>query len=279
MSDGAEVAVHDLGGDGPVAFFTHGTGLCAAMYTPLVRHLDAFRAVALDTRAHGASPSPPDGNMDRGRLATDVIEALEACGLSDGSTIGVGHSSGAHSLLAAEGRRPGTFGMLLCYEPMFSPAAASDSPERRKLLEATVERTLRRRAHFESRDEARSHYEGRGPFARVSPEALAAFLDHGIVDDPEGGVRLACSPANEAAIYASGIEHTDESLGTIPCAVRFAYGALNAEHGGASVRALAERIRDAAVTELPSLGHFGPFEDPASVASWIHETYRDLPGG
>jgi len=277
-SDGAELAVHDFGAGGPVALITHGTGLCAAMAAPLVSGLAGeFHALALDTRAHGLSPSPPNGDVGRARLATDVLEAVAALG-APGETIGIGHSSGAHSLLAAESRRPGTFRMLLCYEPMVAANREAASADTQKLLDAALQRTLRRRAHFASRAEARAHFAGRGTFANLDEEALAGFIAEGLEDDPEGGVRLACSPQDEAAIYASGVDYDEADLAVIPCPVRFAYGARNAEHGGASVRQLASRIRDASVTELAGIGHFGPFEDPALFAAWIVEMHRTVAG-
>ncbi|MBV9593335.1 MAG: alpha/beta hydrolase [Actinobacteria bacterium] len=273
MSDGAEVVVHDFGGDGPVLLFGHGTGLCAAMWGPVIDQLGgSFHAMAIDSRGHGLSPTPVSGNMARTRLAADVLEVVDACDLRSESTIAVGHSSGAHSLLAAAGGRPGCFSTLLAFEPMFAPPTDGDSAERQERLQATVESTRRRRAHWESRDEARDYFSQRGPMARTAPEVLDAFIEQGVVPDPAGGVRLACAPADEAAIYASAIEHSDASLAAIACPVRFAYGELNAVAGGSSVRALAERIGDAAVTELEGMAHFGPFENPALFGSWVGKT-------
>jgi pimeloyl-ACP methyl ester carboxylesterase len=193
----------------------------------------------------------------------EIAEALDPAG---GNLIGVGHSSGAHALLAAEARRPGTFSVLYCYEPMFpaGPVSAPGNPS------PNVERTLRRRAHFASRDEARTHFSGRGSFATIAPEALDAFIAGGIVDDPAGGVTLACRPEDEAGILASPIFYdSDTDLSSIACPVHLAYGENNEAQGGRSVRHLAGIVTNASVTGLPGLGHLGPFENPGLVASWI----------
>lgn len=265
-SDGAAIAVHDLGGQGPLALFTHGTGFCAAMLGPLAAQLSGrVRAFAVDSRAHGSSSSPPTGDMTRPRLATDIIEVAAELDPSGAGLIGIGHSSGAHSLLGAEARRPGTFTALYCYEPMF-PAGLSRPPG---APSPNVERTLRRRDHFASREEARAHFSGRGSFATISAEALDAFVAGGIEEDPDGGFRLACRPKDEAGILSSPIQYDDGTdLSSIRCPLHLAYGETN-EAGRRSVRYLAEIVPGASVTGLSGLGHLGPFEDPALVASWV----------
>ncbi len=212
------------------------------------------------------SPSPPNGDMTRSRLATDVMEVADAIDPVRGNLIGIGHSSGAHALLGAEARQPGTFRALYCYEPMF-PAGSLTAPG---MPSPNVERTLRRRAHFASRDEAREHFSGRGSFATIAPEALGAYIASGIVDDPDGGVSLACRPEDEAGILSSPILYgSDTDLSSIACPLHLAYGENNEAQGGRSVRHLAEIVEHASVTGLPGLGHLGPFEDPGLVASWI----------
>ena len=266
VSDGAEIAVHDFGGSGRLAVLTHGTGFCAGMLGPVVVRLgDRFHSITIDTRAHGASPSPPNGDMTRPRLASDIMEIAGALEAPSEGLVGIGHSSGAHALLAAEVRRPGTFSALYCYEPIFPTSLFGPSTR-----SPNLDRTLRRRSRFSSREQAREHFNGRGSFATVAPEALDAYIAEGVVEDLDGGVRLACRPEDEAGILASPIFYDSETdLATIACPLHLAYGENNEAQGGRSVRHLAGIVAGATVTALPGLGHLGPFENPALVASWI----------
>ncbi|MEA2716219.1 MAG: hypothetical protein QOI99_536, partial [Actinomycetota bacterium] len=54
-----EVAVHDLGGDGPPLVLVHATGFCGGVLRPLAAGLGgSFHAWAVDVRGHGASVTP-----------------------------------------------------------------------------------------------------------------------------------------------------------------------------------------------------------------------------
>ena len=49
--DGIDVAVHDLGGTGPVLLFAHATGFHGRVWQPLADRLgDMFHCIAIDFR-------------------------------------------------------------------------------------------------------------------------------------------------------------------------------------------------------------------------------------
>ena len=51
----------DWGGNGPLAHFSHATGLCAGTYTPLAERLRPhLKIVGMDDRGHGGTRAPAD---------------------------------------------------------------------------------------------------------------------------------------------------------------------------------------------------------------------------
>ena len=118
-TDGVELEVHDLGGDGPPLLLAHATGFHGRVWEPLAAHLTGFHRWSIDMRAHGDSDAPEDRPLEWYGFADDVLSVIDALGLE--KPFGVGHSKGAASLLLAEQARPGTFSALYLYEPVVVP--------------------------------------------------------------------------------------------------------------------------------------------------------------
>ena len=60
---GADGKFHfiDWGGEGPLAHFSHATGLCAGTYAPLAERLGTrLRVIGMDDRGHGRTRAPAD---------------------------------------------------------------------------------------------------------------------------------------------------------------------------------------------------------------------------
>ena len=186
--DGVGVAYYDFGGGGPPLLLVHATGFCGPVLAPMAVHLRRrFHCVALDLRAHGASDPPPDGDFDWHGFAADVLGVVDLLGLARPS--GFGHSCGGAALLLAEEARPGTFAALYCFEPVVYPGDDPPAP--------TIEGNplaigaLRRRQEFASRRQAIENFEAKAPFDRLSPDALAAYVDNGFTPVVGGGIASA----------------------------------------------------------------------------------------
>ncbi len=190
-AEGVEIATYQLGGDGPPVVLMHATGFHGQCWIPLARELTAYFTVwAVDQRGHGASGKAPGGNYhDWGLFVDDLFAVLDA--LSPGPWRGIGHSLGGAVLLMAEARRPGTFMNLCCYEPVVFPPT-SGSPDGFGGRIPMAELARKRRANFPSRQAAYENYASKPPLNRLHPDALDAYVTFGFVDDPQGGVTLAC---------------------------------------------------------------------------------------
>jgi len=272
--DGVPLALHDLGGDGTPALLVHATGFHGRVFAPLARYLKGrFHCLAVDLRGHGESGAPPDLDFDWVGFGTDVLTAVDALGLR--APVGFGHSCGATALLLAEEERPGTFSELYCFEPV---VLASDDPPPPDPSYPLAAAARRRREIFASRQEAYDNYASKPPLGSLDPEALAAYVDFGFEDLPDGTVRLRCRAENEALMFERGLSHaTFSRLAAVECPTVLACGGGTDSFGLSTLGPMAERLVHGRVEVLAELGHFGPLERPAAVAASVIRAV-DSPG-
>lgn len=269
--DGLDLALYDLGGDGPDLLLVHATGFCAGVWAPVAERLAGFRVAALDVRGHGGSSAPdldrPPG-MSWAGTGRDVLTAVESLGLTD--PLGAGHSMGGASLLIAELDAPGTFRSLWAYEPIVFPTAIA--------AEASVSNPLaegarRRRASFPSARAAFDNYASKPPFDALDSDGLWAYVHHGFAEQPDGSVTLRCRPEVEAATFEMGPRHgTFERLGEVSIPVTVVRG-VDVVGPASFAPIIASALPHGRLEDHPDLGHFGPLEDPARIAASIAATF------
>jgi pimeloyl-ACP methyl ester carboxylesterase len=259
----------DFGGPGAPVLMLHGTGLHGRCWAPVAERLGVgLRPLALDLRGHGASGRSPDGSYPWELFATDALAVLDQLGLSGASgLIGVGHSAGATALLLAESARPGTFSRLWLWEPIMA-IPGGDLTARNSAQFAASAR--RRRAHFDSIEDARAHFEGRGQFAQFSPASMEAFLQGAFVGGEQGGIELACDPDDEARMYEAALSHNAWGrLAEVRCLARLSGGARSTAVPPQDLAQVVSRLPAGEMNVMPALSHFGPFEAPEEIAADI----------
>jgi len=264
------IAYYEFGGGGPALVLVHATGFCAAVLRPMAEAFGgALRCLAVDLRAHGASARPRDDDFSWTGFADDVLAVVDELGLEH--PYGFGHSCGGAALLLAEQSRPDTFAGLFCYEPVVYPGDVPLEPafESNPLAEGA----LRRRQRFSDRQTALQNFSSRPPMDALDPAVLAAYVDNGFEDDPDGGIRLRCRREDEARIYAHGFSHDAYArLAAVSCPVTLACGAETDAFGPPFLELFAERLADVEQMALAGLGHFGPLQDPRRVATAVAES-------
>ena len=108
----------------------------------------------------------------------------------------------------------------------------------------------------------------------LHPDALAAYVDHGFDVGPDGSVTLRCRPEDESQVYRMGGTSPGwEVLPDVACPTTIACGGVGATIAAAVAARIAERLPDGRVEVFEQLGHFGPLQDPATVAAAVA---RDL---
>lgn len=270
-TDGVELEVHDLGGDGPPLLLAHATGFHGRVWEPLAAHLTGFHRWSIDMRAHGDSDAPADRPLEWYGFADDVLSVIDALGLE--KPFGVGHSKGAASLLLAEQARPGTFSALYLYEPVVVPG---DFVTDRNPDNPLSNGARRRRDTFESFDSAFENYASKPPFNSLHPEVLRVYVDHGFNQNPDGTVSLKCLPENEADVYAHGMSHhAFAALHEVSCPVTIAVGVEDTVPA-VFARPIADALPMGTVASFPELAHFGPLENPSLVAASILDAFSTV---
>lgn len=256
---GGFVSSVDLGGSlarRMTVYFSHATSFCSAVWNPVRALLDDLETVAWDHPGHGRG-QPLQPPIDWRIFGQHVLEVTEPGG------IGVGHSMGAAALAMAQIADPDRFRALILIEPIVFPG-----PYAREGREAMATQAQRRRSVFDSREQAREHFRGRGAFADWVDGAVDGYIGCGLIGEEE--VRLACSPEVEADIYRAWRDHdTWDKLGSIDIPVLVMAGETSDTITPEFARAQAARLPRGGVEIVPGTGHFLPMQKPDLVAERV----------
>ena len=260
----------------PDLLFLHATGLNALTYRTLLEPLgERYHVVAVDLRGHGRTtlPAPVLTYDSWVRHRSDVIElitkhfgaALTLAGHSMGGTV---------SALVAGARTDLVRGVCLIEPVLFPPLLNAQfyipgMPFVATMFSPLSRGARRRRAHFASKEEALTALKGRGFFKTWPDEMLEDYVDDGFVDDPNGGVKLACAPGYEARTFAAHRYDIWGALKRAPGPVVV----LGAEHKSSmfpAARAQLEQIRpDIRMAVVEGSSHALPMEKPDRVRAAI----------
>jgi len=221
---------------------------------------------SFDFRGHGDSHRSTEGYAWE-RFADDVAGVLAALGLDTApDLLCVGHSKGATALLLAESARPGTIQRAWCFEPVVIPGEPRDPDHGFPLAVGARQR----RNEWGDPADARRSWAARPPFGALHPDALAAYVEHGLQRRRDGRWELKCAPEDEAATYAHGPAHgLWPALPGIEMPVRVVCGERSDAIPPALAQRIAARLPHGSVEVMADVGHFGPLEDPDAAAASI----------
>lgn len=193
--------------------FAHANGIPSGTYVNLFKDLrQDFDVVAIEDI--GTHPQYPV-TQHWTKLTDQLINSIERQNRDEAGqarpVIGLGHSLGGLLTFLAAYRRPDLFERIIMLDPPLingmqsllmhvSKYAAPRYID--KVTPAGL--AIKRRDHWESREQAAQTLRGRSFFAAFEPESFAAYIEHGLVDAQEGGVKLAIPKAVEADIFRTG---------------------------------------------------------------------------
>ncbi len=265
-TDGVQLAVHDLGGAGPVLLIAHATGFHGRAYGPMAEAAalaDRFHSIAFDFRGHGDTPQPPLP-IDWSRYGDDATSMATAVG---SPVVAFGHSMGGACLLMAAHRNPALFSHLVLFEPIVYPVDGRRPGAEPNPL---VEGARRRRRSFDSFEAAAANFASKPPLNAFDPAALAAYVLYGFAENEDGTVRLKCDPAVESGTFELGGTHdTFALLPEIEVPVLVVAGHVEEYEPSGIARRVADELPNGTYLELGELDHFGPMTHPGVVAEVI----------
>ena len=273
------MAVLDFGDAGrPVDLvFVHANGFNALTYRHLLAPLSgSMRIWAPDLRGHGATtlPADPAGRRSWKDHAADLGALLDQIGgpAPARAPVVAGHSMGGTSSLLAAGYRPERARSLVLFDPVIWPRTQTlmlqlPFAERATARAPIAVNALKRRARFDSREQAFAAYLNRGAFKGWPEAMLADYLEDGLVPDQapdlashnQGGVRLACAPAWEASNYTAQAHNPWRAMARFGGPIRI----LKGENGSTcSVPAHPRGLPHVAADTIPGTTHFLPMQAP-----------------
>lgn len=266
---GVELAIHELGGPDDrgageeVLIVAHATGFLGRVYRAFAECLtDRVRVVALDFRAHGDSTTPSTPAEFHWSLMADDLARVVAH--IDAPVVhAFGHSMGGATILEVERLAPGTFTSAWLFEPIIPSDELSFPAESPLEIGARI-----RRPGFGSVAEALTRYAAKPPLGLFRADVLHDYVAHGFREAADGSITLKCLPESEATTFGMTGAIRAEAMSTVNVRTIVA-----ASGDGGFPAAFAPHLVDAmpkaTLMEFPFLTHFGPLQEPVSVAAAV----------
>ncbi|MFA6218138.1 MAG: alpha/beta hydrolase [Candidatus Omnitrophota bacterium] len=270
----------DWGGTGPLAHFSHATGFCAGLYTPLIEPLRPYLQIfGLDDRGHGRTTAlaDPQNLTDWRVFAADLEEFLVYLG---GPVIAIGHSRGAVSSMMVAARHPTVIRSLVLIEPVILSTYWNwilriVKKTGLKQLIPIVRRAAKRRNIWPDKDSMLTAYQNRGSFRSWTPEFLKSYVASCTEVAANGTVKLCCDPEWESKCFAVCPHDVLEYVPRLTCPTLVLYGG-NSDVFSASVakrlKTIAPSIERRCIAEA---SHFLPMERPRECAEAILAFLKD----
>ena len=275
--DGVIVAMHDFGGAGSPVLLSHATGFHAHCWEPMAEILSAHHhVVGFDHRGYGDAETVDPATIEWSQYGNDALAAARYLSAQHGGQpiIGVGHSMGGASLLMASLIEPELFSALFVFEPIvFPPTPENDERPPNPLAGGA----RKRRAVFASFDAALENFTAKPPMNTFHPLAREAYVRHGFKPTALGEVELKCIPEHEARTYETGgTSGAWDDLPSIHTRVWVISGAPAPYQPSSFAIKVAEQLPNSTYIQYDEMGHFGPLEHPATIATLVETTLATL---
>jgi pimeloyl-ACP methyl ester carboxylesterase len=212
-------------------------------------------------------------------MATDLEKDLEAVGARN--VLGVGHSLGGVLTLWASIHRPHLFRAIVLVDPVILPVSQLRMLRLLNFVglgrrHALVQRTLRRRQEWPSRQACFDHLRGKPLFDLWSDTALLDYVHYGTRARDDGSVELTYPPAWEAQIFATPPTGIWRDLRQVQVPCLFIRGELSSTFRAESLRRIGRLLPHASLVTLPGGGHLLPMEIPQAVGAAIRRFFDGL---
>jgi pimeloyl-ACP methyl ester carboxylesterase len=264
----------DWGGSGPLAHFSHATGFCAGLYSPLAERLRPhLQIIGMDDRGHGKTKAwaDPEKLANWDIFAGDLIHFFR---FLDEPIIAMGHSLGAVVSLLAAVRRPELVRALILIDPTLLPfrwmwlwfLAKKTGLAR---FAPIVYRAARRRSVWPDRETILAAYRDRYPFKAWEEDFLEAYIDQGTEQTGEGTIRLCCEPAWESRCFFACPHDVWRYVPRLKQPTLIIYGAESDTFLQPAVKRFKAKVPSATFSRFEGTGHFVPMERPEETTKTI----------
>jgi pimeloyl-ACP methyl ester carboxylesterase len=270
----------DWGGNGPTAHFSHATGLCAGVYSPLARILRSqLKVFGMDDRGHGRTSAPADpNNLKNWNIFADDLEYF--FNHLNQPVIAIGHSRGAAASLLLAIKRPELMRALILIDPTILPyhlmwwlyLAQKTGFVKRVPIVATA---AKRKYIWPDRQTMLESYRGKAVFRSWHSGFLEAYVKSGTEEAPDGKIKLCCAPAWESRCFAVCPHDIWSHIPRLQLPTLVLYGAASDTFLAPAARRFKAKVPSASMVPLEGTGHFVPMQRPAETAEIIVKFLRD----
>lgn len=249
--------------------FVHANGFPASSYQYFFSQLAPYPVAGPEIIGLGAYPL----KQSWADWVPELVEYIEKH--YQEPVVGLGHSMGAVITFMAAQQRPDLFQQVIMMDPpLFAHRMRFFISLVRRLglaerLVPIARKALRRKDHFQNREEARAYWLQRRFFQRFHPQCFAEYLAHGLVENASG-VTLRIPKAMEAKIFTTspGLSFSTEM--TVPNHY------ILAREGVLKPFGWTEQLDQFTQTEFVFWdgGHMFPLEQPEATAELIRSLIR-----
>jgi lipase len=260
-------------GEGPTLILIHATGFNPWLWHPIARELeDKFHIVAPFFCDHRGT-DPQQGGLGWNILARDLVGLCRKLKIKRPCL--VGHSMGGGVCVLAHGLIPDLAKKMILIEPILLP-------EHRYLKPIALEehplarQAIRRKNHWKNLEEAEAYLRSKPLFRHWDQQMLELYLQYGLTSGPDGGLKLACSPRGEAAIFMGGVAKNPwPLLPKISCPVLILEGENSESRLLLNLTKAAELLPGGEHRLVPGAGHLIPMEKPQLITEIIRNFMTD----
>jgi pimeloyl-ACP methyl ester carboxylesterase len=271
----------DWGGRNHLAHFSHATGLCAAVYSPLVRHLtEEMRVLGMDDRGHGKTTAAADTARLKGWgiFARDMERFFDSF---DTPLVAMGHSRGAVSSLRLAHKRPDLVRALVLIDPTILTKYAMGYIyflKKTGLIRhiPIAARAAKRQDVWPDLATIHATYQKKSMFSTWDPACLDGYLSHGTQTHQNGQIRLSCTPAWESRCFSVYPHDLWRFLPRIQQPALVVYGGKSDTFKATAALQLQKALPHARFICFQDNGHFVPMEKPEAVARAILDFIKTL---
>ena len=254
-------------GTGETIIFLHATGFLPWLWHPIARALSpAYRIIAPYFCEH-RERGPEEGGLDWMTLARDLSMLCQRLDIK--RPLLVGHSMGATVLTMASAACGLDARAMILIEPVFLPREFYRI--RVKVEEHPLaSKSINRRNHWETEEEAIDYIRSRPIFARWDDEMIRLYIRYGTVEGETGGLRLSCSPLKEASLFMGGMLYDPwPLLPAISCPVLVLEGESSENRRYVDLAKVVSQFPHSTHRIVKGAGHLIPMERPGEIIEII----------
>ncbi|MDA8140836.1 MAG: alpha/beta hydrolase [Desulfobacteraceae bacterium] len=271
-----EMSYLDYGHGSSTVVLLHATGFLPWLWHPIATTLaERHRVIVPALYAHRQA-DPHQGGLGWLQLAEDLKQLCDGLNLTNIRF--VGHSMGgavatlAHTVCGLPAVK------MVLIEPIFLP----DGFYRFTMTVAQhplASKAIKRRNLWRDHQEARQDFESKSFFQTWDKQILALYVEHGLEVLDSQGVRLVCSPDQEAALFIGGSQYDPwPVLPRITCPTLVVEGQVSENRPWIDLKRVASLIPKGRYTEVQGAGHLVPMEKPRETAKLIQAFFNTDPG-